>query len=832
MNIAHAVASDRAAFSLPEVEGSVYNRLGLALMAAAAFAQDAEPLHRFFLAIAATPSLVTESTPSPALQLSASTFLGFAFLLLAALPRLGQWGYRAAFFAGLLLIIGPTIVKSVESPFYDVDSTSYTRYATKLFVEGQHPYRSFDVYKAEEIYPIQPTAVTYYLGGERVNSLNYPAGAFISLAPLYILGDIDPRWLYGLATLVIAGFVVLRAPPSVRVLALGVVVFHQFYYVWTVAGGIGEPLWMAFLVLAWATRDRLVLSSVLMGWAIATKQPAWFFFPFYLIDVYQREGLRSAVKSGSIASLVFAATNFPFILTDPRAWWEGVMAPMLASFPPLGVALAHWGTLAYPAVPKTFYTALEAVAMLAALASFWRWGRRSEALAFALPWIPLWFAWRCLSVYFYLMPLAILFAVFEQHRRERDPRTSWLLLPVAFALMSIVSLVLTGAYEAYLVWDELVNQSLSNAFRIRLAFLTLILSGFSLAVMTLAATSYGESVRLRLWSVFASVLMLVFLVMASLSSFPTYQVDNGLATHYAALELVNGDPNPYAPWEFHVVARMFNAPHPLMEAHIRNALFEDTLSRDTFGYPAGAFLTLAPFAAVHFPDMRILYGITQVALVLVVFVAAAATFKPTTLAVAVSAISLSFLFVGEGFNDMLLGLVLLAAWRWRKRPIIGGLLLGLAASVKQTAWFFIPFYVIAQWHTGGRRYALLSGLSALGVFLLTNAPFIIAAPDVWATGVFAFARSTSVVSLAIGAVLFVVAIAAYGRWGRQWPLAALVLPWVPLWFVWPALFSIFHVLPLLFMAASQLERATETEIVPSITDASPPLLTNRPVMSV
>ena len=113
--------------------------------------------------------------------------------------------------------------------------------------------------------PVRDTAVTYTNDGRLMNVFNYPPGSFLILAPLYVLGDIDPRWLYGLAFFFIAAMLLWRAPPSLRPLALGFLGFHQFFALWAVPGGVAEPLWMALLLVAWLLRDRPVLGGAVLG---------------------------------------------------------------------------------------------------------------------------------------------------------------------------------------------------------------------------------------------------------------------------------------------------------------------------------------------------------------------------------------------------------------------------------------------------------------------------------------------------------------------------------------------------------------------------------------
>ena len=189
-------------------------RLGLALTAAVAFALDAEPFHRYLRAVAITPELLQTEAPPGYLRVTAYTLLGFVLLLIAAQRRLGARSLHIALGIGFLLVLIPNLLASFSAPHYGVDSVSYTRYATGLLLEGKHPYADFEAAEALQRYPVRDTAVTYTNDGRLMNVFNYPPGSFLILAPLYVLGDIDPRWLYGLAFFFIAAMLLWRAPPS------------------------------------------------------------------------------------------------------------------------------------------------------------------------------------------------------------------------------------------------------------------------------------------------------------------------------------------------------------------------------------------------------------------------------------------------------------------------------------------------------------------------------------------------------------------------------------------------------------------------------------------
>ena len=109
-------------------------------------------------------------------------------------------------------------------------------------------------------------------------------------------------------------------------------------------------------------------------------------------------------------------------------------------------------------------------------------------------------------------------------------------------------------------------------------------------------------------------------------------------------------------------------------------------------------------------------------------------------------------FMIGGLTDALfVPFVLIAVYRWDRYGVhledsvarwIGPFALGIACSVKQTPWFLAPFLLIGLWiehrenGTDGVRVVTRYAATALGTFLLLNAPFIVANPAAWARGTF------------------------------------------------------------------------------------------------
>ena len=177
----------------------------------------------------------------------------------------------------------------------------------------------------------------------------------------------------------------------------------------------GETGFLVFplLLMAWLLyRNNLWLSAIFMGIAIATKQIAWFLFPFYLILILRTKGLRNAAAIGAIAGGVFLAFNLYYIIANPDLWLSSVMAPMMDDLFPTGVGII---TLSYTGLidikSSLPFTIMEVIVLLAALIWYFRNCRRFPETALVLAVFPLFFSWRSSWAYFFYIDIIMLAAI-------------------------------------------------------------------------------------------------------------------------------------------------------------------------------------------------------------------------------------------------------------------------------------------------------------------------------------------------------------------------------------------------------------------------------------
>ena len=314
---------------------------------------------------------------------------------------------------------------------YHNDAIALNECAARLLMNGQDPYVSLDIFQCYDslfigadrttplrvgqfadltAYPTDDQLDETWLmrradGGnvEFVSNPSYPALSFVLLIPFVALG-IDTNYLYLACLIAAMALITWRAPGTLRPFVLTGLFGASCLVAFTV-GGSADLLYALPLVAAWLWRDRLG-GAIAFGLAVSIKQIAWFIAPFYFIAILGRSGWREAIRHAAIAAAIFVATNLPFIAWHPAAWLEGVLTPVVAPMFARGSGIVFLGTNGgLPLLPATAYLAMEGIAMLVCLGIAWRARRTSPELGIALALIPLFFAWRSLFSYFFLIPL-------------------------------------------------------------------------------------------------------------------------------------------------------------------------------------------------------------------------------------------------------------------------------------------------------------------------------------------------------------------------------------------------------------------------------------------
>lgn len=292
---------------------------------------------------------------------------------------------------GIIFIVGQS---------YNVDTVTAQHQATQLFLKGENPYRSVDVVASLREFGLDPALGTHLEDGSQIHSFNYPALAFLVPAPFMALGVTDIRLIY-LGEVLLLVLVLLR-PIRVpwRPLVAAVIVGNTIIARQNVLAGV-DPSYALFLALAFMFIRRRTFSPILIGLAVASRQPAWFFVPFYVLAIWRRDGRNEALRRTGILVGTAILPNLPFFLDAPGAFVAGVTAPMLLALEPYGVGLVRFGVDGVlPLWPRAVYGLLSAVALAGLLTLLWRRWRDLPNAAVVFPSLVLWFSWRSAQNYF------------------------------------------------------------------------------------------------------------------------------------------------------------------------------------------------------------------------------------------------------------------------------------------------------------------------------------------------------------------------------------------------------------------------------------------------
>ena len=341
-----------------------------------------------------------------------------------------------------------------STPQYTNDGTSLDENAAMQLLQGHNPYTNSDLVHIARYFRLDPSWTTPLREGQFANRLtypsqvdvdsvfltslksghlpefeskvSYPALSFLSLVPFVWLGIYNVLPFYALCyvLLVFIGWKLARRElrPWVLLLALANVAMLG-----SVVGGNLDVLATLLVVVAWLGRERRWLSALMLGLALACKQPTWFFLPFYAVLMVRTHGWKEAAWRVSIAGGLALALNLPFILWNAGAWMAGVMAPVSDPMFPMGVGIV--GLVGSPVLPSympgIIYSVLEyGVFYPLCIAWYWRICRTHPEAAMLLAVAPLFFAWRSLPSYFACaaFPMFLLLASRGNMNRGSQPR--------------------------------------------------------------------------------------------------------------------------------------------------------------------------------------------------------------------------------------------------------------------------------------------------------------------------------------------------------------------------------------------------------------------------
>ena len=409
-------------------------------------------------ACAAVPAGIGKGTPLRGLLTVAATIGGFVLLFAASLPRrCGRrlrraytrlWPAALAFSllcaAGTVLTLDGAVDYTLAAPpsqTYQSDVLAFSDTDARLVLAGRNPYTSDAAFwSVAGRFPL--AQMTPLRQGELAHAEDYPPLQWLRHAAQRAAADpaerpaiFDPGTLHSYPALSFLLDVPLLAAGIANVLVLNLLIYCALFgwLVWQAPVGwrhwaalaaasglitVGASLFMdtevicvAFVLLAWHYRQRVMLSAALLGLGCAFKQYVWFFAPFLLLDVLLRDGWRPTTRYAAVAVGAFLVPNLPYIAASPAAWWQSLWLPMADRLFPTGTGLIALSTgHLLPYGPQQLYAALEGAALVCALVYFARHRAQLGDSVLLLALVPLFFAFRSLAPYFGFMPWLALYA--------------------------------------------------------------------------------------------------------------------------------------------------------------------------------------------------------------------------------------------------------------------------------------------------------------------------------------------------------------------------------------------------------------------------------------
>lgn len=347
------------------------------------------------------------------------------------LERLDRW----LLVLGLLTLAAYGAAKLNAAGGASTDEAAFVQGAAKLLLSGHDPY-GHSLASSLSAYSVPPSFWTYTTAGGHVTTLGYPALPVLLAAPVVaLIGSAQAAPLVSLLLLGVAAVVMFkRLPVELRAFALIVCVGLPGLAIFSLSGMTALVMLAALLIVADRWRSvgaggRLGpsgrISAVALGLALATNQLSWCLAPFLICGIFAARrkqfgsplAARLAVGYAAIAAGTFVGVNLPFIVWDPGAWLDGVMAPLIQHALPYGqgiVGLTLFAHIGGGAV--SYYTDAAALGYLALLGVYLLDFNRLQRACFILPVIPLFFSGRSLSGYWVMLIAVIVVSVATEDR--------------------------------------------------------------------------------------------------------------------------------------------------------------------------------------------------------------------------------------------------------------------------------------------------------------------------------------------------------------------------------------------------------------------------------
>lgn len=244
------------------------------------------------------------------------------------------WASALALLVVLMLIVPSTLLQvglrdSTEPWFHDNDSTYQIDLGGDLLLDGKNPYGHDYRFSGLERFYTRDGTATRAVRDREVSLRHYAyfPGTAVSGALWRALPSPfdDYRILVLLCTVASMFAVMLFRGPLPWRLAIGAAVAANPIAVRSAWFGQNDAVSILFMILAFAlfTRERYKLSAASIAVAVLLKQFAIVAVPFLAV-MYLKRGLdrRTLLRAAGVFAAVLAVVILPFLIADPRAFYE------------------------------------------------------------------------------------------------------------------------------------------------------------------------------------------------------------------------------------------------------------------------------------------------------------------------------------------------------------------------------------------------------------------------------------------------------------------------------------------------------------------------------
>jgi hypothetical protein len=193
-----------------------------------------------------------------------------------------------------------------------------------------------------------------------------------------------------------------------------------------------------------------------------------------------------------------------------------------------------------------------------------------------------------------------------------------------------------------------------------------------------------------------------------------------IAYNYYAAKLFDQGINPYV-----------SSMQPILnERHIYPTLQLDGNFEYAYEYPALSFLVFFFIPLLNITSFYIFILIVTIFSVFIAYLLYHKSGFNTSLLLPIGVwLFFSFILVGTTTHYLAVAVFVLLAYLERKNALLSGILLGLAASTTQLAWFFLPFFYVLELREFGKESLYKQVLASALVFVAVNAYFVARSPQ-------------------------------------------------------------------------------------------------------